>query len=165
MPSGACSLVQSSVRSGSTAVTGSAIPVRRCLSARPSGLPSDRRGWMVLISSHAPLVEFRCPSGPLADVASRSPQAPAPPVVFRTLWHMPVIEVRLPRALPARHLPSAGFDYPLDGLLPRSPGRPYFRPTAPVGFSLRSLLLTGGCRTFLPGPDPLAVTTDLASTN
>jgi hypothetical protein len=53
-------------------------------------------------------------------------------------------EVRFTRALPARHLPSSGFDHPLDGLLPREPRRPCFMPTAPLGFSLRSLLLPRG---------------------
>jgi hypothetical protein len=52
-------------------------------------------------------------------------------------------EVRFTRALPARHLPSSGFDHPLDGLLPREPRRPCFMPTAPLGFSLRSFLLPG----------------------
>jgi len=52
-----------------------------------------------------------------------------------------VCEVRFTRALPARHLPSSGFGYPRDGLLPRGPGRPCFMPAAPMGFSLRSVLL------------------------
>lgn len=53
-------------------------------------------------------------------------------------------EVRLTRALPARHLPFSGFDYPLNGLLLRTPRRPCFVPTAPVGFTLRSVCLFGG---------------------
>jgi len=52
-----------------------------------------------------------------------------------------VCEVRFTRALPARHLPSSGFGYPRDGLLPRGPSRPCFMPAAPMGFSLRSVLL------------------------
>jgi len=48
-------------------------------------------------------------------------------------------KVRFTRALPARHLPSSGFGCPLDGLLPRQPCPPCFRPAAPLGFSLRSL--------------------------
>lgn len=55
--------------------------------------------------------------------------------------------------------------HPLDGLLPFAPCRPCFRPTAPVGFSLRSLLLAKVEPTFLPILAPLAVTTGLASTS
>jgi hypothetical protein len=70
----------------------------------------------------------------------------------------PACEVRFTRALPARHLPSAGFGYPLDGLLPRAPCRPFFVPAAPVGFSLRSVLLDRGCPALPPSLAPLAVT-------
>jgi hypothetical protein len=59
-------------------------------------------------------------------------------------------EVRFTRALPARHLPSSGFGYPLDGLRPRDPCRPCFMPAAPMGFSLRSFLLARGWPAFLP---------------
>lgn len=44
-----------------------------------------------------------------------------------------------PGAASARHLPSAGFGHPLDGLLPRSPCRPCFRSAASIGFTLRSV--------------------------
>jgi len=63
--------------------------------------------------------------------------------LFVPLTHPPY-EVRFTRALPARHLPSAGFGHPLDGLRPRAACRPYFVPTAPMGFTLRSLLLIEG---------------------
>ena len=53
-------------------------------------------------------------------------------------------EIRFTRALPARHLPPSGFDYPLDGFLSRATRRPCFVPAAPLGFSLRSLLLAEG---------------------
>jgi hypothetical protein len=45
-----------------------------------------------------------------------------------------------------RYVPSSGFGYPRDGLLPPSPGRPYFVPAALMGFALRSFLLTEGTR-------------------
>jgi hypothetical protein len=59
-------------------------------------------------------------------------------------WTHPPHEVRFTRALPARHLPPSGFGYPLDGFLPRAACRPCFIPTAPMGFSLRSILLAAG---------------------
>jgi hypothetical protein len=48
------------------------------------------------------------------------------------------------RALPARDVPSSGFDYPLDGLLPSLPRRLFFAPAALVGFTLRSFLQSQG---------------------
>jgi hypothetical protein len=47
--------------------------------------------------------------------------------------------VHLTRVLPARYVPSPGFDYPLDGLLPSGPCRLCFTPTALLGFALRSM--------------------------
>jgi hypothetical protein len=38
-----------------------------------------------------------------------------------------------------RYVPPAGFGYPLDGFLPRCPGRLCFAPTALLGFALRSM--------------------------
>jgi len=46
----------------------------------------------------------------------------------------------LPRALPARFGPPAGFGYPLDGLLPAQPCRPCFMPAALLGLALQRLL-------------------------
>jgi len=46
----------------------------------------------------------------------------------------------------ARYVPSSGFGYPLDGLLPPSPCRFYFAPAALLGFTLRSFLLAEGIR-------------------
>jgi hypothetical protein len=42
--------------------------------------------------------------------------------------------------------PSAGFDYPLDGLRPVRPRRPCFMPAALMGFALRSVPLSPGRR-------------------
>jgi hypothetical protein len=53
--------------------------------------------------------------------------------------------------LPARFVPPSGFGYPLDGLLPSVPRRPYFMPAALLGFALRSFLLLQGIRTSPPG--------------
>ena len=52
----------------------------------------------------------------------------------------------MPRAKPARYVPSSGFGYPLDGLLPRIPCRFCFTPAALMGFTLRSFLLAEGIR-------------------
>jgi len=46
--------------------------------------------------------------------------------------------------------PSAGFGYPLDGLLPAQPRRTYFRPAALLGFALQRLLSVCGETAFLP---------------
>jgi hypothetical protein len=57
-------------------------------------------------------------------------------------------KVHLMRVLPARYVPSSGFGYPLDGLLPSNPCRSCFIPAALMGFTLRSVLLTEGGGTF-----------------
>jgi len=46
---------------------------------------------------------------------------------------------------------SAGFDYPLDALLPSTPCRFYFTPAALMGFTLRSFLLAKGIWRFPAG--------------
>jgi len=80
---------------------------------------------------------------------------------FFSLQHLQDSEVRFTRACRARHLPRSGFGYPLRGLRPPSPRRPSFVPTALLGFTLRSLLLSRGTepfpaqRTHLPFFPPL----------
>jgi hypothetical protein len=66
-------------------------------------------------------------------------------------------EVHWPRALPARYVPPTGFGYPLGGLRPPSPCRPYFVPAALLGFTLRSFLLSKGIRRVSAGKNPRAV--------
>jgi hypothetical protein len=71
-PSWASLLVQSSMRPAGTAllwVTRSHFAV--CQAARPSGLPDRPSQADVLVSTYAPLFEFRCPPGPFPDGASR----------------------------------------------------------------------------------------------
>jgi len=60
-------------------------------------------------------------------------------------------EVHFSRVYQARSVPPSGFGYPLDGLRPPSPCRPCFIPAALQGFTLRSLALSRGTRTFPPG--------------
>ena len=58
--------------------------------------------------------------------------------------------IHLTRVSHTRYVPPSGFGYPLDGLLPPSPGRFCFTPAALMGFTLRSFLLSEGIRSF-PG--------------
>lgn len=60
-------------------------------------------------------------------------------------------KVHSTRVLPARYVPSSGFGYPLDGLLPSKPCRLYFAPAALLGFSLRSVSSPQATRTFPTG--------------
>jgi hypothetical protein len=46
--------------------------------------------------------------------------------------------------LPARYVPPSGFGYPPGGFLPPGPCPPYFRRTALLGFTLRSVPLSKG---------------------
>jgi hypothetical protein len=52
---------------------------------------------------------------------------------------------------PTRYVPPSGFGYPLGGLLPSIPCRLFFTPAALMGFTLRSVLLSSGLRTFPAG--------------
>jgi len=66
-------------------------------------------------------------------------------------------KIHLPRALPARYGPPAGFGYPLGGLRPSIPCRLCFAPAALLGFALRSLLLPQGTGGVSAAVDPRAV--------
>jgi hypothetical protein len=57
----------------------------------------------------------------------------------------------------ARYVPPSGFGYPLDGLLPRIPGRFCFTPAALMGFTLRRFHLPEGLRGLSAGRNPLTV--------
>jgi hypothetical protein len=76
---------------------------------------------------------------------------------FRSLQHATGLRVHFPQALPARYVPSSGFGYPLDGLLPAIPCRFCFTPAALVGFTLRSFLLPKGIRRVSARKDPPTV--------
>jgi len=66
-------------------------------------------------------------------------------------------EVYFSRAKPARYVPPSGFDYPLDGFLPRIPCRFCFTPAALLGFTLRRCPLPRGFRGFSVRKNPLTV--------
>jgi hypothetical protein len=66
-------------------------------------------------------------------------------------------EVHCSRALPTRYVPSSGFGYPLDGLLPRIPCRFCFTPAALLGFSLRRFPLPKGFHGVSAGTNPHTV--------
>jgi hypothetical protein len=63
----------------------------------------------------------------------------------------------LSRVQPTRHVPPSGFGYPLDGLLPRVPGRFCFTPAALMGFALRRFHLPGAIATLSVAKNPPAV--------
>jgi len=101
------------------------------------------------------------PAHPLFEFRLRlehSPAGPSPPAETErplswascSLQHLEDLKVHCPRVLPARYVPPSGFDHPLDGLLPSDPCRFCFAPTALLGFTLRSLPLLRGSRTFPP---------------
>jgi hypothetical protein len=60
-------------------------------------------------------------------------------------------EVHFTRVEAARYVPSSGFGYPLDGLLPRIPGRFCFTPAALLGFTLRRFPFRKASAIFRPG--------------
>jgi hypothetical protein len=66
-------------------------------------------------------------------------------------------EVHFTRVKAARYVPSSGFGYPLDGLLPRIPGRFCFTPAALLGFTLRRCPLPEGIRDLSTGKSPPTV--------
>jgi hypothetical protein len=98
-----------------------------------------------------PLVRFRRPPGLSRMTASRGLSTTAPSLGFAPSWHMRSQKVRFTRAVPDSppSVPRVSC-HPLDGLLPFAPCQPCFRPTAPIGFSLRSLLLAEVEPAFLP---------------
>jgi len=106
-----------------------------------------------------PLVRFRRPPGLSRMTASRCLSTSTPSMGFVPSWHMRSQKVRFPRDVPDPPPSVLRVScHPLDGLLPFAPCRPCFRPTAPSGFSLRSVLLAEVQSTFLPMLTPLVVT-------
>ena len=73
------------------------------------------------------------PAEPVQTMVS-SNSLPAALMSFAPLQHLQGRWVRFTRAWRARHLPSSGFGYPLDGLLPGDPCRSSFIPAALLGF-------------------------------
>jgi hypothetical protein len=57
----------------------------------------------------------------------------------------------------ARYVPPSGFGYPLDGLLPRTPGRVCFTPAALLGFTLRRFPPAGSFRSLSAEMNPPTV--------
>jgi hypothetical protein len=69
---------------------------------------------------------------------------------FRALRHLQITESTT-TGFACPPVPPSGFGYPLDGFLLGDPCQPCFRSAAPLGFTLRSFLLTTGTSAFLPG--------------
>ena len=89
---------------------------------------------------------------------SRQPQQSAP----LTDFHFPSTQIRF-KGPPNRQVstpvfvPSSGFDYPLDGLLPSNPSEPYLMLTASMGFSPSELNLSARYRDVPTAMSPHAV--------
>jgi hypothetical protein len=105
-----------------------------------------------------PLFEFRVPP-------EYCPTRPSPPAEadehlswalgpYSTCWARRSTSRRLACSC---YVPSSGFGYPRDGLLPPSPRRLCFAPAALLGLSLRSFLLAEGTRGFRRRMNPHAV--------
>jgi hypothetical protein len=92
------------------------------------------------------------------------PQRSAPLMGFGSLQHMQALRVYHPRAVRARFVPPSGFDYPLGGLFPATPGRFYFAPAALMGFGLRSVLHSQGIHGVSAGKIPRTVQPDVTQT-
>jgi hypothetical protein len=91
-----------------------------------------------------PLVELGLPKSITQQYLADRPQSVSSSLglFFPSAHQEP--QVHLPRALPARYVPSSGFGYPRDGFLPAIPCRFCFAPAALLGFTLRSFLLPEG---------------------
>lgn len=73
-----------------------------------------------------------------------------------------------PRSTPhepkaTRYVPPSGFDYPLDGLLPRIPGRFFFTPAALLGFSPSKVSSSERFHGLSAGKNPLTVSVAVSS--
>jgi len=96
-----------------------------------------------------PLIEFRLRVGLCPVLLSRLWRCRSAPLVgfFFPSAHA-ATKVHFMRVLPTHWVPPSGFGYPLGGLLPSKPRRLCFAPAALLGSPLRSVLLSGGARTF-----------------
>jgi hypothetical protein len=102
---------------------------------RLRGLPSANFAGNIQCPESTPLFEFSLRLEPPATSPShpsRSKGNSSRGLCFPTAHEGS--EVHLTRVLPARYVPPSGFDYPLDGFLPPDPRRPFFMPTALLGF-------------------------------
>jgi len=96
----------------------------------------------------APLIEFRRPARSCTDDTGRHPFDADSFFGLRFPMTHAVCEVRFTRALPTRHLPSSGFDHPLDGFLPRQPGRTCFSSAASRNLPFEAFSLLGVERSY-----------------
>jgi hypothetical protein len=80
-----------------------------------------------------------------------------------SLQHIPGSGVHSARVCLTRYVPPSGFGYPPDGLLHLGPRRPYFVPTALLGFCPSELSPTREVsQAFPPAMDPHAVSLAVA---
>jgi len=133
------------------------IPLCRWSLPRLCGFPSaDRTGYCLrrpITSSRRASPSFRVfPSNtyPTAATVESSHGLSLPAALQAS-------EVHFSQASPTRYVPSSGFGYPLDGLLPRKPCRFCFAPAALLGFALRRFPLPKGLHGVSAGKNPPAV--------
>jgi hypothetical protein len=104
---------------------------------RPYGLPQPGAAGCFFKLPIASLFEFRLPPESFPVAPSRRNRRGGPSATllgFDSLQHIQDSGVHLPRVCLARYVPPSGFGYPPGGLLPPGPGRPFFMPTALLGF-------------------------------
>jgi hypothetical protein len=113
-------------------------------------------GFAVFLQRTVP-ESFRIPAVPLGELCLRlEPSSTKPSRPCRSAANsshglrfpsaLEDSEIHSLRVLPARYGPPSGFGYPLDGLRPPNPCRFCFTPAALMGFTLRSVPLSQGCR-------------------
>jgi len=104
----------------------------------------QRTAVTTLSDQPQPLVEFRLPPESCPTLPSQPPQqANSSHGLSFPAAHQDSAIHLLAKLAALRYVPSSGFGYPLDGLLPPSPCRPSFMPAALMGFALRSFVPSG----------------------
>jgi len=104
-----------------------------------------------------PLFELHLPLEYYPATPTRPPRRSGPLMGFGSLQHMKNSRSTHRGLKPTRYVPSSGFGYPLDGLLPRIPGRFYFAPAALMGFALRRIVPSRGFPGLSTWKDPPTV--------
>ena len=121
---------------------------------RLCGFPQPGCRRLRLSCQPHPLVELCLPLEYYPTTPTRPPQQSGPLMGFYSLQHIQEFEVHSSRVQATRYVPSSGFGCPLDGLLPRIPGRFCFTPAELLGFSLRRFHLPEAITAFSAVKNP-----------